>query len=202
MAKFFVMTNGQEFGPFTGSELKQLVIDKTLLPHSYVRQEEGSWVVARTVKGLVFEAEPLPVEPPPAKPPEIKTKTCPFCAEQVALAAIRCKHCGADISNEHLKSVVEASNKRILPAFILLIFFGPLALHCWYAGQENQGVVYWIFLVCGFIGYGTDLTGDLGFLKLLVVCWAGVAVFLLADFFRLVSGTYPDRQGRKITQWT
>jgi hypothetical protein len=25
------------------------------------------------------------------------TKTCPFCAEQVLIAAIKCKHCGSDL---------------------------------------------------------------------------------------------------------
>lgn len=31
---------------------------------------------------------------------EIDTKTCPLCAETIKAAAIRCKHCGADLS-EH-----------------------------------------------------------------------------------------------------
>lgn len=29
------------------------------------------------------------------------TKTCPFCAEQVLSAAIKCKHCGSELA-DHL----------------------------------------------------------------------------------------------------
>lgn len=34
-----------------------------------------------------------PVPPAPAP----TTKTCPYCAEQVLLAAIKCKHCGSEL---------------------------------------------------------------------------------------------------------
>jgi hypothetical protein len=32
-----------------------------------------------------------------APQPERETKVCPFCAEEILAAAIKCKHCGSDI---------------------------------------------------------------------------------------------------------
>src|SRR5689334_21592700 len=49
------------------------------------------------------ERPPLPIEEesvldaPDDNPPE--TKLCPFCAEEIKWAAIRCKHCQADLSS-------------------------------------------------------------------------------------------------------
>lgn len=37
-------------------------------------------------------AEPVPIADTPEK------KTCPFCAEQVMAAAIKCKHCGSELT--------------------------------------------------------------------------------------------------------
>ena len=31
------------------------------------------------------------------QPPARDTKACPFCAEEILVAAIKCKHCGSDI---------------------------------------------------------------------------------------------------------
>ncbi|VVN21410.1 hypothetical protein PS662_04387 [Pseudomonas fluorescens] len=60
------------------------------------------WVVA--VVWAFKKAEPQ-VTPPLTKPYEPmfataeakKFKVCPFCAEDVLLAAIKCKHCGSDL---------------------------------------------------------------------------------------------------------
>lgn len=37
-----------------------------------------------------------PNTPPPA--PQHDTKACPMCAESILIAAIKCKHCGADLA--------------------------------------------------------------------------------------------------------
>jgi hypothetical protein len=66
------------------------------------------WVVAivwafKKPEAVVVE-RPIELEPvavtrlQPRAVPEIKTKTCPFCAEDVLAAAIKCKHCGSDLA--------------------------------------------------------------------------------------------------------
>lgn len=56
------------------------------------------WVVAMAwaFKRPESPATPTQVIASP-KPAAHDTKACPFCAEQILVAAIKCKHCGSDI---------------------------------------------------------------------------------------------------------
>jgi TM2 domain-containing membrane protein YozV len=192
MAKFYVQTMGEESGPFSGPELKQLVANKSLLPDSFIRQEGGNWVVAESVQGLHF-AKPAP---PPINHTTVdmqpETKRCPYCAEIVAFQAIKCKHCGSSIDKQTMAVARTKSDKKLLIAVLLLIFTGWFGVHAFYSGNILQGFVYPIF---GFLGFMMIGAPGIGFLIIPLVFWIG-------DFIRLVSGNYKDSQGRKITQWT
>jgi hypothetical protein len=64
------------------------------------------WVVA--VVWAYKKPEPtIPIAPPPAQEPapspppqqqQRETKKCPFCAEDVLVQAIKCKHCGSTLT--------------------------------------------------------------------------------------------------------
>lgn len=62
------------------------------------------WTVIGWVAALIWSfkrPEQVGVEAPaaPASRQELpETKACPYCAEQILLAAIKCKHCGSEVS--------------------------------------------------------------------------------------------------------
>ncbi|WP_314435866.1 hypothetical protein [Massilia timonae] len=69
----------------------------------------------REVSGNAGNAETataMPVVSPtspsiaPQQPTDAATKTCPYCAETIKAAAIRCKHCQADLNENKPSQVV------------------------------------------------------------------------------------------------
>jgi hypothetical protein len=60
------------------------------------------WTLFGWVGALVwaFKRQPAKAATPyaPMFEPVKKTKQCPFCAEDVMLAAVKCKHCGSDLA--------------------------------------------------------------------------------------------------------
>lgn len=53
------------------------------------------WAFKKPEEAVVVSAAPA-VEPVPVTDAQLK-KICPFCAEQVMAAAIKCKHCGSEL---------------------------------------------------------------------------------------------------------
>ncbi|MGS2724401.1 TM2 domain-containing protein [Porticoccus sp. GXU_MW_L64] len=70
-----------------------------------------------------------------------------------------------------------ATTKRILPAFLLCFFLGPLGAHRFYAGKIGTGVLH--LLTLGAFG-----------------------IWTLIDFIMIIIGSFTDKEGNKITEWT
>ncbi|MDM3871538.1 TM2 domain-containing protein [Porticoccus sp. W117] len=70
-----------------------------------------------------------------------------------------------------------ATEKRILPAFLLCFFLGPLGAHRFYAGKIGTGILHLLTL------------GALG-------------IWTLIDFIMIIIGSFTDKEGNKITEWT
>jgi len=67
---WYYAKDGQQQGPVSGAELKQLAAKGQLKPDDLVFPEGGTqWVEASTVKGLFPAAASQPVAPPPAPAP-------------------------------------------------------------------------------------------------------------------------------------
>jgi TM2 domain-containing membrane protein YozV len=74
-------------------------------------------------------------------------------------------------------SAVSATDKRILPAFLMCFFLGWFGIHRFYVGKIGSGIAQLLTF------------GGLGF-------WA------LIDLIILACGSFTDGDGNKITLWT
>lgn len=107
------------------------------------------------------------------------------------------------------------SDKRILSAFLLCLFFGYFGAHAFYAGRMRQGLLFLAFPVTAFLSFFMffilsklrfgGLFGGLfsmPFLFALALAPIFAVIFALGDLIRIIAGSYKDGQGRKITKWT
>ena len=95
------------------------------------------------------------------------SKTCPTCNGPVA-------------PNTPVPSSTPAppgTDKRILPAFILVLLFGVFGAHRFYVGKIGTAILQ--LCTCGGIGI-----------------WATI------DLILIVCGAFTDAKGQRITQWT
>jgi TM2 domain-containing membrane protein YozV len=70
----------------------------------------------------------------------------------------------------------DATDKRILPAFLLCLFLGIFGAHRFYVGKVGTGVLQ-------------------------IVTLGGLGIWTLADFIMIIVGAFTDENGVKITQW-
>ncbi|HWZ65120.1 MAG TPA: TM2 domain-containing protein [Steroidobacteraceae bacterium] len=96
---------------------------------------------------------------------------CRACGKEIHESARTCPQCGAP------QAVATASDKRILPAFLLCFFLGWTGAHRFYVGKIGTGIL--MLLTGGVLG----------------VLW-------LIDFIMIIVGAFTDEAGNKITEWT
>jgi TM2 domain-containing membrane protein YozV len=106
---------------------------------------------------------------------------CSGCGKQIHDSAPTCPNCGAvqvrgavQVANP---VAVYATDKRILPAFLLCFFVGVFGAHRFYVGKIGSGVAQLLTL-------------------------GGLGIWALVDLILLVCGVFTDEAGIKITQWT
>jgi len=69
------------------------------------------------------------------------------------------------------------SDKKRLPALLLCFFFGGLGIHRFYVGKVGTGIVW--LLTAGVLGIGA-----------------------LVDFIMIIVGSFKDKEGKPLTEWT
>ena len=75
------------------------------------------------------------------------------------------------------------SDKLILPAFLLAFMIGPFGIHRFYVGKTGTGIAMLV-------------------LSLTIVGLFVTVVWSIVDWIMIVCGSFTDKDGRKLTQWT
>lgn len=92
--QWYVTVEGEQKGPLTGAQLKQLVREGKVTPDTPLSMtEDGKMVPASQVKGL-FDTE---IAPPPPPQHEGKLQPCPDCERPVSSSAATCPGCGCPL---------------------------------------------------------------------------------------------------------
>lgn len=103
-----------------------------------------------------------------------KAKVCFSCRDVIDANAVVCPRCGTP---QPAMTRAGLSEKRILPAFLLCFFLGVFGAHRFYAGKVVTGV-----------------------LELLSV--GGLGIWWLVDLILILTGSFRDGDGQKISEWT
>jgi TM2 domain-containing membrane protein YozV len=71
----------------------------------------------------------------------------------------------------------EISDRRLMPAVLLCAFFGVFGAHRFYTGKTGTAVLQ-LFTLGGF------------------------GIWTMIDLIFLIVGSFKDKEGRRLTQWT
>ncbi len=135
---WYVKIGNEQRGPIGSDELKQLAGSGKVSESTPIKNGlEGKWSTAGKVKGLQFRV----AAPPPLPEISVSNRKCPFCAEEIHMEAIKCKHCGEFLNaasgleapkntGKDLDFTKLADSQRTLIIVLLLAFLlqGPVFL--------------------------------------------------------------------------
>lgn len=108
---------------------------------------------------------------------------CTACGKQIHESAMSCPACGAvqqsrpTVAAVAMPAMASGTDKRILPAFLLCFFVGLFGAHRFYVGKVGTGIAQ-IFTI------------------------GGLGIWTLIDLIMILTGSFTDKNGVRITQWT
>jgi TM2 domain-containing membrane protein YozV len=109
-----------------------------------------------------------------ASPVMPRAKVCFSCRDVIDATAVVCPRCGTP---QPAVTTTVSSERRILPALLLCFFLGVFGAHRFYAGKIGTGI-----------------------LELITV--GGLGIWWLVDMILILTGSFKDGDGLKITEWT
>lgn len=191
MPDFFVLRMGESspIGPFSGSKLKGLVERGEISPEDQIKGSSSQrWRPAREVKGL-FDLPSVSEQAVAGRETPAETRNCPLCAETVAVAAKKCKHCGEFFEPLVRETGVEGPKFLVPPHFganlgvaavLSLVLPGSGQI---YRGRIGRGFAWMLVVPCSyFIGVRTLWFAPLALIPhILCVCSAATTQYPKAE---------------------
>jgi len=87
---------------------------------------------------------------------------CPYCMEEIADGAKKCKHCWEFLDKDLKESKLEIPQKNKTIAIILCFFLGCFWVHRFYLWKSGKGILYlltwWIFIIWALVDFIRLLT--------------------------------------------
>jgi TM2 domain-containing membrane protein YozV len=108
-------------------------------------------------------------------------KFCSACGAELLPAAEICPKCG--VRQMAPGASPDASDRRILPAFLLAFFVGVFGAHRFYVGKTGTAIVMLV-------------------LTITVIGMIATGIWSVVDWILIVTGNFRDGDGKRIEQWT
>ena len=104
--------------------------------------------------------------------PPRPTKYCEACHRVIDAMAVVCTNCGVMQTTPEM-----GSDKRILPAGLLCFLFGVFGAHRFYVGKTKTAIIQ-------------------------LLTFGGLGIWAIIDLVLIITGSFTDAEGEKITEWT
>ena len=115
--------------------------------------------------------------------PSRSSRLCHACGTAIDAEAEICPYCGVRQaalrarSHGSMLDAGEVSDRKLAPAVLLCVFFGIFGAHRFYTGKTGTAVLQLFTL-------------------------GGIGIWATIDLIFLIVGSFRDKEGRKLTEWT